>query len=309
MSMPSREDYVAAVQKPRNFGLPILVNCHVGRDSATEAPQAWPGAFGVVFRMVSPNGSSRAIKCFTVPHQTRAARYSAIADYLDHLLNVEADSARYLTQCYYASKGIYAASRWQPLLMMQWVDGEPLNEYVGRVCAEPDPGPRLLALAQHWINLVLALRKDRIAHGDLQHGNVFVTPGGGLKLIDYDGMCVPSLTGRFVVEGGHPNYQHPRRSVYFNERLDDFSALVILAALIILVTHPGLWPKYDQGRNMLFQERDFHDPKASPLFADLEKSPDATVAYVTEMMKLAASVQSFDDVPVFEDVATNLAKA
>ncbi|QLQ08322.1 MAG: hypothetical protein HZY76_21580 [Anaerolineae bacterium] len=52
------------------------------------------------------------------------------------------------------------------------------------------------------------LQTHGIAHGDLQHGNVLVA-ADELRLIDYDGMYVPPLSGRESHEIGHRNYQHP----------------------------------------------------------------------------------------------------
>ena len=39
-----------------------------------------------------------------------------------------------------------------------------------------------------------------------------MTRTGRLKLVDYDGMCVPALVGRRNLEFGVAPYQHPRRN-------------------------------------------------------------------------------------------------
>jgi hypothetical protein len=64
--------------------------------------------------------------------------------------------------------------------------------------------------------LASRLREAGVAHGDLQHGNVLLVPATdtdrlSLKLVDYDGMFVPALTGAQTGEVGHPAYQHPQR--------------------------------------------------------------------------------------------------
>jgi len=66
----------------------------------------------------------------------------------------------------------------------------------------------LFALASRWLEMIKVLNKFSIAHGDLQHGNVLVV-NGDLKLVDYDGMFVPTLAGKISSEIGHRNYQHP----------------------------------------------------------------------------------------------------
>ena len=74
-----------------------------------------------------------------------------------------------------------------------------------------------------------------MAHGDLQHGNILVQAGGQLKVVDYDGMFVPGMSrlGMEAAESGLPAYQHPSRARpdYFDARLDDFAALVLLLTL------------------------------------------------------------------------------
>jgi len=270
MAVPSIEAYRKAIQHADNFGLPILRSAQVARDEATGEPLVWPGAFGVVFRLQTPGGAERALKCFTTKHKTRDLRYGAVGDYVARLLNANAPSAQYLGECYYAVRGICVDGTWHPALMMGWVSGETMNSHVGRLCGLPDARDRLLALDRDWTDLILALRADELVHGDLQHGNVILQNDGRIRLIDFDGMCVPALAKRYVMEGGHPNYQHPRRSVHFSEELDTFSALVILAALLALAEKPCLWGRHDVSRNMLFQAADFKDVPRSALFEELQ---------------------------------------
>jgi len=300
MAMPSKEAYLAAVQNPKNFGLPILKNAKIARDPVTHEPLCWPGAFGIIFRMMTSSETSRAIKCFTYNHKTRSERYYAVSEYLDRLMSRGTDSSRFLIDYYYVRNGIYTDSRWQPLLMMGWVEGETLNKYVGRLCGQPDSREPLLELARTWAELALALRKDNLVHGDLQHNNIFVQSDGQLKLIDYDGMCVPALASKYVMEGGHPNYQHPRRSVHYCDRLDCFSELVILTALVVLAVRPDLWAKYDHGRNMLFQASDFKAPRDSALFKELEVIEEPNARRMVNELRLACMADSVESIPALE---------
>jgi hypothetical protein len=304
--MPGREAYLEAVQNPDHFGLPLLKRLCLVRDPNTGAPMAWPGAFGVVFRMENSHGDARAVKCFTSPYPIRAERYEAVSDYFDTLFSRNTASVRFLAESYYARQGIQVGRHWQPLLVMEWVEGDLFNRHVGALCARGNPTPQLLALARTWTELVRALRADRLVHGDLQHGNVLVTPDGAVKLIDYDGMCVPLLIGRFVLEGGHPNYQHPRRVQQYNERLDEFSALVFLAGLVILAACPDFWSRYNIQRNLLFQESDFKNPEESALFAELDTLEHPAVRIVTKAMRRACIAKTTDEIPTFESVAEAL---
>ncbi len=54
---------------------------------------------------------------------------------------------------------------------------------------------RFATLSRAWANMCLELLSMGIAHGDLKHDNVLVTPDGKLRLIDYDSMFTPHLRG------------------------------------------------------------------------------------------------------------------
>ena len=101
-------------------------------------------------------------------------------------------------------------------------------------------------IADRWLDAVKELADASIAHGDLQHGNVMVTPGNEIKLVDYDCMCVPALVGRRNLEVGVEPYQHPQRNAktLLSLDLDHFSAMVIYVALRALSVEPQLWIKY-----------------------------------------------------------------
>ena len=117
-----------------------------------------------------------------------------------------------------------------------------------------------------------------IGHGDLQHGNVIVS-GGQLRLIDYDGMYVPALSGRQSHEIGHRNYQHPLRSEReFGPHVDHFSTWVVYTSLAALTVQPELWRAHGGGDEcLLFRREDFEQPRRSRIFRTLEASSDARV--------------------------------
>jgi hypothetical protein len=153
------------------------------------------------------------------------------------------------------------------------------------------------------------LREARLAHGDLQHGNILLVPGRtanalAVKLIDYDGMWVPELARRPSGEVGHANYQHPQRlreAAYVPE-VDRFPLLVVAAALRGLrVGGPGLWHRYDNGDNLLFREGDLAAPSQSPLFAELLRLDDPLARALATQL-LAAAERPLDQVPLLEEL-------
>jgi ribosomal protein S20 len=192
-----------------------------------------------------------------------------------------------------------------PLLIMEWVPGITLFEWTRDRCREGYVEALQIA-ADVWLHLVRELAQHEIIHGDLQHGNIMVSPEGHFRLVDYDCMCVPSLIGRRNLETGLPPYQHPGRNgdTLLFPGLDNFSALYIYVALRALAAAPYLWityvdqPEYDR---ILFRDQDFHAPATSPLYRELLQSPDEQVRdlahYLFELVRY-----DLHDVPPVDEV-------
>jgi hypothetical protein len=169
---------------------------------------------------------------------------------------------------------------------MEWIEAPTLNLFLPNHVTEPKT---VEALAARWLSLNEAMAKAGFAHGDLQHGNILVH-SDGLKLIDYDGLFVPALSGRPPDEVGHRNYQPPwRQRSDFGPEMDRFSALLILTALYSLVDHPWLWEKHGNEENLLFSATDLAAPKKSALFKVLEGSPNARLRDLSSSLSRATS--------------------
>jgi hypothetical protein len=206
----------------------------------------------------------------------------------------------------YLEQGIRVGGQWFPVVKMRWVEGFTLNALLREYMDRPQV---LQRLAQMWVPLAQKLRRARIAHADLQHGNVLLVPSQkaatvDLRLIDYDGMFVPTLAATPSGEVGHPNYQHPQRlsAGTYDPEVDRFAHLVIYTALRCLpVGGKALWQKHDNAENLLFREQDFKEPASSQLFAELWGLDDAdTRALVGHL--LLASQAPLERVPLLEDL-------
>ena len=265
MPYPTPGAYQEAVQFPETaFEDPVLQHAEP-EVSTLGLPKVITGAFAAVFPMQTRT-ARWAAKCFLTNVRDQTARYAAISD---ALLALELP---YTLLFEYQPQGIRVDGEAFPLLKMAWIEGETLNRFVERHREAPDVLGRL---AEQWTRLLADLEEAGIAHGDLQHGNVLVDAGGGLRLVDYDTMYVPALKGRRSPEVGHRNYQHPDRSERdFGPYLDRFSGLAIYVALRALVVRPALWARYDTGENLLFRAADFYDPAHSPLFDELLEIED-----------------------------------
>jgi hypothetical protein len=100
-----------------------------------------------------------------------------------------------------------------------------------------------------------------------------------LRLVDYDGMYVPALSGGQSIELGQPHYQHPQRSsMDFGPHLDNFSSWVIYTSLKALSRDPALWPRLNaDGECLLFRRSDFEHREKSQAFSLLCNHSDAHV--------------------------------
>ncbi len=285
MAWPQATDYNAAVQAPALcFGDADLRQGQVEAD-LFGLPRPYAGNFADVYQ-VQNGGASWAVKCFTRPVENLRQRYQAVSDHLC------LEPRPFMVDFVYLEEGIRVRGQWYPALKMQWVEWLRLNEFVA---AHLDRPAVLERLAQMWLRLSQELRAARMAHGDLQHGNVLLVPGSkasllSLKLIDYDGLYVPALADQPSGEVGHPNYQHPQRldGGLYSPEVDRFAHLVIFTALHCLCTGGApLWERHDSGENLLFREEDFRNPARSKLWPELLALADAEARALVGHLLLA----------------------
>ncbi len=273
MPWPMSQDYNEAIQNPAScFNDPPLKE---GRAVCNVAglPVPCSGNFADVYQVLGSDGTLWAVKCFTRQVAGLRERYAAVSDHLQRA------ALSLMVDFQYLDPGIRVHGQPYPVVKMRWVEGLTLNHFVRDNLGKPAV---LDALAQLWQRMARRLREARIAHGDLQHGNVLLVPGGRgdslkLRLIDYDGMWVPALAGKPSGEAGHPAYQHPQRlrEVTYGPEVDRFPVLLIATALACLKAGGrALWEKYDNGDNLLFREADLQAPTKSPLFYELLKLTD-----------------------------------
>ncbi|RPI28241.1 MAG: protein kinase family protein [Acidobacteria bacterium] len=297
---PSRDDYQNAVLHPkRNLKDPRLHAAQVEtnlRMGALKLPSPRSGNFGAVYKFTNQR-EAYALKVFDKAQPDRHLRYRLIDEHLHR-----SPKSPHLVSFDYDEGGIQINGRWYPTLLMEWAEGQLLDHYLDETLTRRgrlDNG----ALCSAWVLLVQNLGQQRIAHGDLQHGNILVMPDGFLKLVDYDGMFVPAMRQHDLTaaEIGLPAYQHPKRDRgYFDERLDHFAALVILLSLACL--DRGLWRRYHTDDNCLVvREPDLRRPRQSALFTELAQSPDAPVRRLAQFLGAAAQ-GGLDAVPVFARV-------
>ena len=300
-SWPLISDFARMLQNPQvAFRAPELKTCSVEMNQLGQ-PKARSGNFATVYRGYRPDGSEFAIRIFNRRQDERIEHYRTISEYL------EQRALSSIVKFEYDDRGLRSAGdgKLYPLLIMEWVPGMTLFEWIRDRCRE-GYAEALKIGAEVWLHVVRELAHHSIMHGDLQHGNVMVSPEGHFKLVDYDCMCVPSLVGKRNLEIGMVPYQHPARNMDTTMflGLDNYSALVIYVALRALAAAPQLWntyvdqPGYDK---ILFRQSDFDKPHAAPLYHDLLRSPDEQVRdlahYLFELVKY-----NLHDIPPVDEV-------
>ena len=266
MPFPALREYQDAVQNPRScFSNPDLQNSQPQADKLG-LPRPFSGSFAVVFPMKQGN-SKWAVRCFSTYHDDQELRYEKISQYLNN------NPLPYMVRFDFLKQGIKVKGKWYPILKMEWAEGETLVKHLEKCLNNPN---ELKALAEKFLQLVSDLKKHKIAHGDLQHGNILVV-NNGFRLVDYDGMYVPGLDGMLSNELGHRNYQHPARcQTDFGHYLDNFSEWLIYISLLALSIDPGLWQRLDAGdEHLLFRRQDIEDPDSSQVWRFLQQIKDS----------------------------------
>ncbi len=286
MTLPLIADYKTAVANAKVRFATLKVTALL---DAQRHPQFLAGNFAGVFRMRDEAGALVAIKCFTRDMPDLEKRYRALSKYIKTVKPAYMVELDYLSAELYVTSSIAAAGDY-PVVAMPWLEGSTIGVATETLCRRENRRA-LAALTRAWAKLCYDMLHRGIAHGDLKHDNVIITPDSKLKLIDYDSMYVPELKGLPATLLGGINFQHPQRNgSHFDESVDHFSILVMLLSLRALTFEPGLLETYANGENLILTRDDFQSPDSSQLLAKLLKSPDFFVRDWTR--RLAESCKS-----------------
>ncbi|CAK0740476.1 non-specific serine/threonine protein kinase [uncultured Gammaproteobacteria bacterium] len=273
MTLPLISDYKAALINARLRFATLKVTPQL--DSRRQ-PHFLAGNFACVFKVCDSNGTMLAVKCFTRVMPDLEKRYRALAHFIKTAHPTSMIELHYLPSELFTTSSV-APSADYPVVVMPWIEGMTLGGAVATLCRK-DNRRALGVLTRTWARLCHDLLTRKIAHGDLKHDNVIITPDSKLKLIDYDSFYLPELKGLPAPLLGGINFQHPSRDAgHFDETVDHFSILVILLSLRALTFEPTLIDNYNNGENLIFTRDDFSAPGSSELIGRLLKSPDLFV--------------------------------
>jgi len=266
MNYPSISDYIEALRDAED-SLSELKDLRLVYDDHGH-PIMSSGNFAVVFKMQAPTGEYHALKCFLRDQEERSERYRLIAEELQYVQSTYLVKFRYLESELFVDVPNTGGEEY-PVLLMDWVDGIPLDQYLKMFSYaryEKDLLAYRFSLLARW------LVTQPFAHGDLKPDNICVCDDGSLVLLDYDGMYVPALSGRKPLEQGSPHYRHPLRSTLpFDEHIDDYSLSLILLSLRAIALDATLYVRYSSSEYLLLSEQDQLNPYTSPVFKELNR--------------------------------------
>jgi serine/threonine protein kinase len=294
LNYPQNIDFRKAVQNPKSCFLDAdLKQCKAVKNRRNQ-PVSWSGNFAIIFKLESERlRKSWAVRCFTQPPDEEIKRrYDSIKNYSCY------EELSYFVKFEFLEQGIKANEQWYPIIKMEWQEGQTLDEYIEEQIKDKYIF-NLIILRESFKKLKNDLQESKIAHGDLQHGNILITPRQEIKLVDYDEMYVPSLANLPPQkEQGHPNYQHPNRCYKdWGENIDDFGFDVILLSISALIKMPNLWNQFHRDDNsLIFLKEDFLNPEQSELFKNLQIIENDEINDLTQQLinKCKIKDQSLD---------------
>ena len=257
------------------------------------------GSFAVVFKALE-NNKEIAIRCFIGSDNDYVERYRKIDNYLRNI------DESWKVNIQFLDNEIKVDGKYYPVLKMDWVDGVLLNKYIDNNLNNNDI---LSKLQKQFVKISNNLEDNKIAHGDIQCGNIIVREINGkpiIKLIDYDGLYIPFFSGEKEKERGRSEFQHPNRSYFgFNEKIDRFSFWVILCALEALKFDKSLWKETMQGGfntldNMLFVGSDFSNPTYSKLFQRISNLNQPSLNFYIAKLQLSLNTSNIEKLHYFD---------
>ena len=299
MSAPTSMSYSQAVQHPSlAFDRDPVLASSSPMPGMFGQPRSFSGNFAIVFQLEGADGRRWAAKCFTHEIADRVERYRAIHDQLHSI------DRPWEVEFSFLPEGVLVEGHRQPLVRMEWIDAVGLGAFLRDDKTETE---QVEAVSTDFRRVLRSLDEDGIAHGDLQHANILVEDGGRIRLVDYDGMFVPTIAHLGPAENGHPGYQSPHRSrQHFDADLDRHSAWVIHAALRVRALEPALFAELDvEDDGLLFTNSDLEHPLSNDVLERLTDSGGELKALAHDLLDVIG--QSPEDVPPFEPPTNGVA--
>lgn len=267
--MVQNKDIGIAVRQPLFITDPMFEG-YQPRISTNGNTDMFGGGFSQVIPMYHSSRKTLALKVWNKEIENNESRYGEIKEYLNTC------NLPYFVKFNYRREGLWVPFKndgvYLDTLSMDWVEGTNIADYIS---LNVDNAPVLSKLSDRFMDLTEDLHKNKISHGDLQHGNIMILENGNIRLIDYDSLCIPNLAGQQEFIRGLRCYQHPWRFAIAETKtsphVDYFSELIIYLSIVAIIENPLLWEKYNckNAEHFLFKEMDFYHFRTSAIRRDL----------------------------------------
>lgn len=301
VNYPSRSDIVTAMRNPKVSFKSIEI---VGGSVIQKGSRViqYSGGYTTVFPFYKASGVKVAIRLWIADIGEAKKRSLEISKYLENL------NHNYFVGFKYIDDAILINGILYPIVLMEWVDGLTLKEYINKNISNPS---KILELSEKFKGMITYFHQENIAHGDLQHGNILVKKDGSLVAIDYDSMFIEPLIGMPDTIKGLPGYQHPKRqhNKYVSPKLDYFSELVIYLSLLIYANESYLWADYYETEDLLFSKCDFEEPNNSSLIKNCLKSSNPKISELTNRMLEELEATEISQLRPLEELLINRREA
>lgn len=295
--MPSISEIIDSVSVPSLIKDEVIKN-GIFEKSGSE-PVYYSGGFTVVFP-VTTTINKWAFRCWHTEMGNVRERFKVISDYINGL------NSPYFCDFYYCDNGLIVDGKLFPTTRMKWVNGNTINEYIIKNSKHKE---KLLSLAEKFLAMTEFLHSYKIAHGDLQHGNIIIE-NDEIKLVDYDSLFVPGLEGQSDIITGKAEFQHPNRSKLkiASEKLDYFSELVIYLSIIAIAHKPTLLNDFSIQDSLLFQADDWENFENSKIFKAISEIKDDDTTLLLSILNDYLKGESIDNLRPFDELWKQLLK-
>ena len=203
------------------------------------------GRFALVSK-ITLQGEEWALRLPLAKQAGAAERYTAIAQEV-------ANGNTLFVPVEYSTEGIQVpvdTEHTQPVVLMKWVSGLAVRDFVIQACDNND-AQALLLLKDAFVNLANELQQWGVVHGDLSPDNILVDDQADplrLQLVDYDSVQILQIDPLPTSVGLTP-MRHPKGPVVPDELSDLFPLHIYISVLTALANNPKLGQSddnYDQ---------------------------------------------------------------
>ncbi len=291
---PTENDYIKAVTRinPSPFSLLNTKRINIIKDEHDQ-PLKRTGNNSIVFK-VSINEKFYALKCYTKEINNQSHYLSAVQKFVEDIsspffIPFELhESEVYVIKNENSFHGTYC------VLLMPWVEGETLYDYVKKCCKEKNI-LALEALFQEFQQMAVWFLQQSFVHGDIAAENIMVIKDKKLLLVDYDNILFDGLKFTNGHSPFNTDYQHPKRNHHVvNLAVDHFSLLVLAISLRALQFKPGLFSTYTDESGLLFTASNLREGDKSSVYKELKTIKDPYLQNLLRLLNISTHKQNIE---------------